>query len=121
MGKEGVPSPAVRATRIEPFTSIVNSGFVVPIPTLPPETEIGELPTVEGVLVEVNTGTVPEVPEPVTCAAALIANAAMQIATAAIFLCIVLIPFLNRTASGKTRLPTAPEALGAYGVFDRCC
>ena len=37
------------------------------------------------------TTTVPEVPEPVTCAAALIANAAMQIATAAILLCIVLL------------------------------
>jgi hypothetical protein len=38
----------------------------------------------------VKTGTVPEVPERVTvCAAALIANAAMQIATAAILLSIV--------------------------------
>ncbi|MGA9130164.1 MAG: hypothetical protein WB425_18680, partial [Terracidiphilus sp.] len=60
---------------------------VVPIPTLLPETEIGELPTVE---VPVKTGTVFVVPLPVTdCAAALIANDAMQIATAAILLCIV--------------------------------
>jgi hypothetical protein len=44
---------------------------VVPVPTLPPETEIGELPTVE---VPVKTGTVFVVPLPVTvCAAALIA------------------------------------------------
>jgi hypothetical protein len=57
------------------------------MPTLPPETVIGELPTDE---VPVKTGTVFVVPLPVTvCAAALIANAAMQIATAAILLCIV--------------------------------
>jgi hypothetical protein len=31
---------------------------------------MGELPTVEVVAVEVNTGTVPEVPEHVTCAVA---------------------------------------------------
>jgi hypothetical protein len=68
-----------------------------------PETEIGELPTVEGVPVEVNTGTVPEFPEPVTCAAALIANAAMQNATAAIFLCIVFISFLIRRSFVETR------------------
>lgn len=58
----------------------------MPVPTLPPETVIGELPTA---VVLVKTGTVPVVPEPVTCAAALIANDAMQIATAAILLCIV--------------------------------
>jgi hypothetical protein len=39
---------------------------------------MGELPTVE---LPVKTGTVPEVPEPVTCAAELIANAAIQSAT----------------------------------------
>jgi hypothetical protein len=37
----------------------------------------------------------------VFCAAALIANAAMQIATAAILLCIVLIPFLADLHLGK--------------------
>ncbi|MGA7832727.1 MAG: hypothetical protein WCA21_17350 [Terracidiphilus sp.] len=63
------------------------AGDFVPIPTLLPETVIGELPTVE---VPVKTGTVFVVPLPVTvCAAALIANATMQIATAAILLCIV--------------------------------
>jgi hypothetical protein len=70
-----------------PETSSFVSGIVVPIPTLPPETVIGELPTVE---VPVKTGTVFVVPLPVTvCAAALIAKAAMQIAAAAILLCIV--------------------------------
>ncbi len=68
----------------------------MPIPTLLPETVIGELVTVVFELGP-KTGTVPAevVPEVCTavCPAMLIANAAMQIATAAIFLCIVLIPF----------------------------
>jgi hypothetical protein len=72
-------------------TTPTTYAIVVPIPTLPPETEIGELVTVAAPL---NTGTVPEevVPEVVTavCAAALIAYTTMQIATAAILLCIVL-------------------------------
>ena len=38
-------------------------GVVVPIPTLLPDTVIGEFPTVE---VPVNVGTVPDVPLPVT-------------------------------------------------------
>jgi len=45
-----------------PLTVKGNVG-VVPIPTLPPETAIGELPTVE---VPVKTGTVLVVPLPVT-------------------------------------------------------
>jgi hypothetical protein len=47
-------------------------GLVVPIPTLPPETAIGELVTVEAPL---NTGTVPDVPLPVTVCAAADADA----------------------------------------------
>ncbi|MBT9332957.1 hypothetical protein [Paracidobacterium acidisoli] len=48
---------------IDPFsTSSVAPGFVVPIPTLLPDTEMGELLTVE---FPVKTGTVPEVPLPV--------------------------------------------------------
>lgn len=42
---------------------MLSTGDVVPIPTLLPDTEIGELPTLE---VPVKTGTVPEVPLPVT-------------------------------------------------------
>ena len=76
----------------------------MPVATLLPDTAIGEFPTVEEILVEVNTGTVAEVPEPVPCAAALIANAAMQIAVAAILLCMILRPFLSWSASGKNRL-----------------
>jgi len=67
-----------------PFTSRVLPGFVVPSPTLPPDTEMGELPTVD---VPVKTGTVPEDPEPVTvCAAAPTANAAMQRVTSIILM-----------------------------------
>jgi hypothetical protein len=65
---------------------------------------MGEFPTVEGAPAELNSGTVTEVPEPVPCAAALIANAAMQIAVAAILLCMILRPFLSWSASGKNRL-----------------
>jgi hypothetical protein len=51
-------------------------GYVVPIPTLLPDTEIGELPTAE---LPVKTGTVFVVPLPVTvCAAAPTAKATRQ-------------------------------------------
>jgi hypothetical protein len=53
---------------------------VVTLPTLPPETEIGEFPIVE---VPVKIATLPEVPLPVTvtvCAEALAAHSAMKIA-----------------------------------------
>jgi hypothetical protein len=54
---------------------------------------MAELPTVD---VPVNTGTVPEDPEPVTvCAEALTANAAMQIASLLIFILITLVAFHN--------------------------
>jgi len=66
-------------------------GIGVPSPTLPSETEMEELPTVD---VPVNTGTVPEDPEPVTvCAAALKENAATQIASLLIFILIPLLAF----------------------------
>ncbi|MGA9669634.1 MAG: hypothetical protein WBQ94_10515 [Terracidiphilus sp.] len=48
---------------------------IVPIPTLPPETETGESLTVE---LPVNTGTVPEVPTPVTVCAAAPADASAK-------------------------------------------
>jgi len=68
-------------------------GVVVPIPTLLLRTEMGELPTAD---VPVNTGTVPEDPEPVTvCATALTANAAMQIASPLFFMLITLLAFRN--------------------------
>jgi hypothetical protein len=56
--------------RIVPATSRLYAGLVVPMPTLPFKTEIGELPTAE---VPVKTGTVLVVPPEVVtvvCAAA---------------------------------------------------
>jgi hypothetical protein len=66
------------------------AGFVVPIPTLLPDWVMTELPSVG---LSVNTGTVPEVPEPVTCAEMFTAHAPRQNATPMISLCTVLISF----------------------------
>ena len=68
------------------------------MPTLLPETEMGELLNVE---VPVKTGNVPEVPVPVTCAAALIANAAMQNANPIICLRMVLLSFRSRFVDSR--------------------
>ena len=97
------------------------------MPTLLPDTEIGELLSVVDVLEFAEMyGTFPTVPVPLlatVCAAALTVNAAMPIAIAAIFLCMVLIPsFLAGFASGETRFATAPARLLArelYGAGDR--
>jgi hypothetical protein len=53
-------------------TTLTTYLIVVPIPTLPPETDIGELPTVD---VPVKTGTVFVLPLPVTVCAAAPADA----------------------------------------------
>ena len=76
------------------LTSRFPEGVTLPMPTLPLDSVIAgfEVPMVED---PVKTGIVPDVPEPVTvCAAALIANAAMQIVNPTFSLRIFLCPFL---------------------------
>lgn len=61
---------------VTPETVSGDAGAYVPIPTLPPETVTGELPTVE---VPVKTGTVLVVPLPITVCAAAPADASAKL------------------------------------------
>jgi hypothetical protein len=77
---------------IPPTTCNEAPDVVVPIPTLLPDTEIGELPKIA---LPLYAGIVPTVPSllfvTAVCAAALIAKAAMQNVNPIICLCMVLL------------------------------